>query len=144
MYDERQTERKLEKGGWETKRPRETVMCMCLTMTARAHTQFKSNLVVKSHSSTDMRSVRSPAGSSLAELDFIWQASGDNGMTCLFPWEHICHFCGARPKCWRGITNEDCRTGGKINHTNDDSKHELRQNAKVAIAPLVSLCFLWN
>lgn len=84
-----------------------------------------------------MRSVRSPAGSSLAELDFILQASGDNGMTGLFPWEHICHFSGAWPKCWKGITNEDCSTGGKINHTNDDSKRELRQNAKTTSAPLV-------
>lgn len=59
-------------------------------------------------------------------------------MTGLFPWEHICHLCGAWPKCWRGITNEDCRTGGKINHTNDDSKCEPEQNAKITSAPLVS------
>ncbi len=91
-----------------------------------------------------MRSVRSPAGSSLAELDFIWQVSGDNGMTGLFPWKHICHFYGARPKCCRGIATENCRTGGKINHTNDDSKRELRQNVKITPASLVSLCFPWN
>lgn len=49
MYDERQTETKLGSGAWETKRPTHSVMCMCLTMTARAHTQFKSISVVKSH-----------------------------------------------------------------------------------------------
>lgn len=60
-------------------------------------------------------------------------------MTGLFPWEHICHLCGARPKCWRGITNKDYKTGGKINHTNDDSKRALRQNVKMASSPLVFL-----
>lgn len=119
---------------------RKTVMCTRQAVTAGAQTRLKSNLVVeKSHCCTDVRSVGSPAGSSLGELDSIWQVSGDNSMTGLFPWEHICHWCGARPKSWRGITNEDCRTGGKINHTNDNSKRELQQNVKITSARLVSL-----
>lgn len=118
-------------------------MCMCLTLTASTHMQSKKLLgFEKSHCCTDVRSVRSPAGSSLAEVDIVWQPS--HGMTGLFPWEHICRLCGVRPKCWRGITNKDYTTGGKINHTNDDSKRELWQNAKIPSPPLVSPRFPWN
>lgn len=42
-------ETKLEKSGSDTKRPKDTAMCTCLRMTASTHTQFKSNLVFKSH-----------------------------------------------------------------------------------------------
>lgn len=65
-------ETKLGKGQQREKETKDYVVCIYLTMTASAHTQSKSNFVFKkSHSCTDVRSVRSPAGSSLAEVDFI-------------------------------------------------------------------------
>lgn len=57
-------------------------------------------------------------------------------MTGLFPWEHICHFSGARPKAQRGITNEVVLLEGKL-ITNDDSNNGLGQNLKVDSAPAV-------
>lgn len=94
-------------------------------MTTCAYTQFNSTLVFISHNAVP---IWDQAGHQLVPLWQRWISSDRpaSGMTGLFPWKHICHLCGAWPKCWRGITNEDCRTGGKINHTNDDSKRELR------------------
>lgn len=63
------------------------------------------------------------------EVDFIWQTN--SGMTGLFPWEHICLLCGAQPKCWRGVANDDGCTGGKMNHIHDDSNLDLQQNSKI-------------
>lgn len=57
-------------------------------------------------------------------------------MTGLFPWEHICHFSGARPKARRGITNEVVLLEGKL-ITNDNSNNGLGQNLKVDSSPAV-------
>lgn len=125
---QRQCGEKMEAG-----RQRTAVPCYVSNNDSeRSHAVWKQLGCQKSHRSTDARSVSSPAGSTLAEVDFIWQALGDNGMAGLFLWEHICHLCGEQTCYWRGMTNEGCRTRGQINHANDDSEHELWQNVKMA------------
>lgn len=78
-----------------------------------------------SHCCSDVRSVRSPAGSSPTEVGFTWQAS--SAETVRFPWEHICRLPGARAKVLEGNSQWGLRT--RFNHTKKDSKFELWQDA---------------
>lgn len=145
MCDERWTETKLEKGGWETKRPKETVTCMCLTMTARAHTQFKSDLLVKSHTVVLMRDQWGhqlvPLWQSWISFDrpavtMAWQVCfhGNTFVTCVERGQSV---GGESPMRTVGLE-------GKLITLMMIQSVSWGRMRKTASAPLVSLSFPWN